>query len=95
LLAGGEVEHEVILRAACGVPRAASCSAAGEFQFSLQAALKREPVVLYFFVLAFTPACTTGSHEFAALLLLHRNESRRARLEYDGGAEEVEARAQQ
>ena len=33
--------------------------------FSLLAALKRGPVVLYFYPAAFTPGCTTEAHEFA------------------------------
>ncbi|MBV8798788.1 MAG: peroxiredoxin [Alphaproteobacteria bacterium] len=36
-----------------------------EFTFSLADALKRGPVVLYFFPAAFTPGCTQEAHEFA------------------------------
>jgi thioredoxin-dependent peroxiredoxin len=36
-----------------------------EFKFSLAAALKKGPVVLYFYPAAFTPGCTTEAHEFA------------------------------
>jgi peroxiredoxin len=36
-----------------------------EFQFSLSAALKKGPVVLYFFPAAFTKGCTIEAHEFA------------------------------
>jgi thioredoxin-dependent peroxiredoxin len=36
-----------------------------EFDFSLNAALKKGPVVLYFFPAAFTPGCTIEAHEFA------------------------------
>lgn len=36
-----------------------------EFDFSLDAALKKGPVVLYFFPAAFTPGCTIEAHEFA------------------------------
>ena len=36
-----------------------------EFTFSLAAALKKGPVVLYFFPAAFTPGCTQEAHEFA------------------------------
>jgi peroxiredoxin len=36
-----------------------------EFDFSLAAALKKGPVVLYFFPAAFTPGCTVEAHEFA------------------------------
>ena len=36
-----------------------------EFTFSLAAALKKGPVVLYFFPAAFTPGCTQEAHDFA------------------------------
>ncbi len=36
-----------------------------EFDFSLNAALKKGPVVLYFFPAAFTPGCTVEAHDFA------------------------------
>ena len=36
-----------------------------EFTFSLAAALKKGPVVLYFFPKAFTKGCTAEAHEFA------------------------------
>ena len=36
-----------------------------EFTFSLADALKKGPVVLYFFPAAFTPGCTQEAHEFA------------------------------
>src|SRR5271155_2267030 len=35
------------------------------FKFSLAAALKTGPVVLYFYPAAFTPGCTVEAHEFA------------------------------
>jgi peroxiredoxin len=35
------------------------------FSFSLAAALKNGPVVLYFYPAAFTPGCTVEAHEFA------------------------------
>ena len=35
------------------------------FPFSLKQALKKGPVVLYFFPAAFTPGCTVEAHEFA------------------------------
>jgi peroxiredoxin len=35
------------------------------FQFSLTKALKKGPVVLYFYPAAFTPGCTVEAHEFA------------------------------
>jgi thioredoxin-dependent peroxiredoxin len=36
-----------------------------EFTFSLADALKKGPVVLYFYPAAFTPGCTTEAHDFA------------------------------
>jgi peroxiredoxin len=36
-----------------------------EFSFSLAEALKKGPVVLYFYPAAFTPGCTAEAHEFA------------------------------
>lgn len=36
-----------------------------EFSFSLAEALKKGPVVLYFFPAAFTPGCTQEAHDFA------------------------------
>jgi len=36
-----------------------------EFSFSLADALKKGPVVLYFYPAAFTPGCTEEAHEFA------------------------------
>ena len=36
-----------------------------EFPFSLAAALKKGPVVLYFYPAAFTPGCTVEAHLFA------------------------------
>jgi thioredoxin-dependent peroxiredoxin len=36
-----------------------------EFRFSLADALKKGPVVLYFYPAAFTPGCTTEAHLFA------------------------------
>ncbi len=35
------------------------------FQFSLAEALKKGPVVLYFYPAAFTPGCTAEAHDFA------------------------------
>jgi peroxiredoxin len=44
----------------------ARASLAGkEFDFSLSEALKKGPVVLYFYPAAFTPGCTAEAHEFA------------------------------
>jgi thioredoxin-dependent peroxiredoxin len=37
-----------------------------EFSFTLQAALRKGPVVLYFFPAAFTSGCTIEAHDFAA-----------------------------
>lgn len=42
-----------------------AAKAGKEFDFSLAAALKKGPVVLYFFPAAFTPGCTVEAHEFA------------------------------
>jgi thioredoxin-dependent peroxiredoxin len=36
-----------------------------EFQFSLASALKKGPVVLYFYPAAFTPGCNIEAHKFA------------------------------
>jgi thioredoxin-dependent peroxiredoxin len=36
-----------------------------EFTFSLAKALKKGPVVLYFYPAAFTPGCTAEAHQFA------------------------------
>src|SRR5690348_11901301 len=36
-----------------------------EFDFSLNEALKKGPVVLYFYPAAFTPGCTVEAHNFA------------------------------
>src|SRR5262244_2251395 len=36
-----------------------------EFDFSLTEALKKGPVVLYFYPAAFTPGCTIEAHDFA------------------------------
>jgi peroxiredoxin Q/BCP len=36
-----------------------------EFDFSLTEALKKGPVVLYFYPAAFTPGCTVEAHNFA------------------------------
>lgn len=36
-----------------------------EFTFSLTEALKKGPVVLYFYPAAFTPGCTVEAHQFA------------------------------
>lgn len=36
-----------------------------EFTFSLEEALRKGPVVLYFYPKAFTPGCTMEAHEFA------------------------------
>jgi len=35
------------------------------FEFSLASALKKGPVVLYFYPAAFTPGCTVEAHDFA------------------------------
>ncbi len=47
-------------------PFSAQASLGGNtFQFSLADALKKGPVVLYFYPAAFTPGCTVEAHEFA------------------------------
>lgn len=43
----------------------AATLAGKEFRFSLTAALKEGPVVLYFYPAAFTPGCTIEAHQFA------------------------------
>ncbi len=43
----------------------AATKAGNEFAFSLAAALKKGPVVLYFYPAAFTPGCTAEAHNFA------------------------------
>jgi peroxiredoxin Q/BCP len=50
-------------------PFVAPASIGGKvFQFSLAAALKKGPVVLYFYPAAFTPGCTIEAHDFAAAI---------------------------
>ena len=39
-----------------------------EFTYSLKAALKKGPVVVYFYPAAFTKGCTVEAHEFAAAI---------------------------
>jgi thioredoxin-dependent peroxiredoxin len=39
--------------------------AGNDFKFSLADALKKGPVVLYFYPAAFTPGCTAEAHDFA------------------------------
>ncbi len=39
-----------------------------EFEFDLAAALRKGPVVLYFYPAAFTPGCTIEAHDFAAAM---------------------------
>jgi peroxiredoxin len=69
----------LLVQALCVVPAAAALSVgdkAPDFQaqavmngkvvpFSLSAALKKGPVVLYFYPKAFTPGCTAEAHAFA------------------------------
>src|SRR3977135_1602759 len=43
----------------------AASLAGKEFKFSLADALKKGPVVLYFYPAAFTPGCTVEAHNFA------------------------------
>src|SRR2546423_15228606 len=44
---------------------AAASMAGKQFKFALADALKKGPVVLYFFPAAFTPGCTQEAHDFA------------------------------
>lgn len=44
---------------------ATAALAGKDFQFTLNKALKKGPVVLYFFPAAFTAGCTAEAHEFA------------------------------
>src|ERR1700740_1878487 len=55
-LAVGDKAPDFALKAALG---------GKEFDFSLSQALKKGPVVLYFFPAAFTKGCTIEAHEFA------------------------------
>jgi len=55
-LKAGDVAPEFIAQAS---------QAGKQFPFSLAAALKKGPVVLYFFPAAFTSGCTIEAHEFA------------------------------
>ena len=48
-----------------------------EFNFSLADALKKGPVVLYFFPKAFTKGCTAEAHEFAEAAANSRRRARR------------------
>jgi thioredoxin-dependent peroxiredoxin len=43
-----------------------------EFTYTLHDALKRGPVVLYFYPAAFTPGCTVEAHDFAAAIDRYR-----------------------
>ncbi len=43
-----------------------------EFEFSLQEALKKGPVVLYFYPAAFTKGCTVEAHDFAEAIEQYR-----------------------
>lgn len=54
---------------AAAPPFTAQASLGGKvFTFDLAAALKRGPVVLYFYPAAFTKGCTIEAHEFAAAM---------------------------
>ncbi len=65
LLHGGAAKAE--LKAGDKAPDFTAQAAVGgkEFTFSLAEALKRGPVVLYFYPKSFTPGCTAEAHEFA------------------------------
>ena len=70
------------------------------FTFSLADALKRGPVVLYFYPAAFPRGCTIEAHvvrhraERRSHLLVQRAQSGQARGEHDGRGAEVGGRAQ-
>jgi len=52
---------------AAAPPFSAQASLGGKvFEFDMEGALKKGPVVLYFYPAAFTPGCTLEAHDFAA-----------------------------
>jgi len=58
--------HAALKVGAAAPDFSAQASQAGkQFPFKLSEALKKGPVVLYFFPAAFTPGCTIEAHEFA------------------------------
>jgi thioredoxin-dependent peroxiredoxin len=63
---GVTVAHAALAVGAKAPDFAVKAALAGkEFDFSLTDALKKGPVVLYFFPAAFTPGCTVEAHDFA------------------------------
>src|SRR6202161_3785007 len=67
LMSSGLGSAWAMLQAGAGAPDfTTQATLAGKaFQFSLADALKKGPVVLYFYPAAFTPGCTVEAHEFA------------------------------
>ncbi len=69
ILVGSVFAGPAVAALAVGAPApdfTAQASLGGkEFTFSLAEALKKGPVVLYFYPAAFTPGCTVEAHEFA------------------------------
>ena len=70
LLAGAALPAAAALDTGSAAPPfTAAASLGGKvFTFDLAAALKRGPVVLYFYPAAFTKGCTIEAHEFAAAI---------------------------
>jgi len=65
-LAAAPAAHAVLANGAKAPDFTATASLGGKtFAFSLAAALKQGPVVLYFYPAAFTPGCTVEAHDFA------------------------------
>lgn len=67
LVAGASTSGKAALPQGAAAPNFALDAAKGgkQFNFSLQQALRKGPVVLYFFPAAFTPGCTIEAHLFA------------------------------
>ncbi|MDE2051854.1 MAG: peroxiredoxin [Gammaproteobacteria bacterium] len=66
LLLAAPGAHAALPNGAAAPDFTAEASLGGNtYSFSLAAALKKGPVVLYFYPAAFTPGCTTEAHDFA------------------------------
>jgi peroxiredoxin Q/BCP len=66
LLLAAPAAHAALPNGATAPNFTAEASLGGNtYTFSLAAALKKGPVVLYFYPAAFTPGCTTEAHDFA------------------------------
>lgn len=66
LLLAAPAAHAALPNGATAPDFTAEASLGGNsYTFSLAAALKKGPVVLYFYPAAFTPGCTTEAHDFA------------------------------